>query len=215
MVHRDSPESSIPHPEDQGRVNLAFTIAFAPNALHSSLMLCRPGSSGGLLIGPLVPDTPCIHSDHGKAIPMGIYDATGNARLHLFNPALTQSETMENMHERQLPPKLARCLVFDMIGTALRVLDRTRVNYVDVFGEGFDPVDELMAGESVPDTYRRTKRIYREVCRYLNGIRNGGDPFGDFVGADGFSVSAGGAVELCRSLLSTRPVAPLGEPVIY
>ena len=76
------------------------------------------------------------------------------------------------MHERQLPPKLARCLVFDMIGTALRVLDRTRVNYVDVFGEGFDPVDELMAGESVPDTYRRTKRIYREVCRYLNGIRN-------------------------------------------
>lgn len=34
------------------------------------------------------------------------------------------------------------------------------------------------------------------------------------IGADGFSVSAGGAVELCRTLLSTGLPAPLAKPVI-
>ena len=34
------------------------------------------------------------------------------------------------------------------------------------------------------------------------------------IGADGFSRSAGGAVELCQSLLNTRLSAPLAEPVI-
>jgi len=35
------------------------------------------------------------------------------------------------------------------------------------------------------------------------------------IGADGFAVSAGGAVELCRTLLSRGLSAPLEEPIIY
>jgi AraC-like DNA-binding protein len=77
-----------------------------------------------------------------------------------------------NMSRGGLSIKLARCLVFDMIGTALRVLDQINVNYVDVFGEGFDPVEELVSSNSVPETYRRTRRIYREICAYLNHARS-------------------------------------------
>ncbi len=73
-----------------------------------------------------------------------------------------------NFQKSNLPVKLIRCLIFDMIGTAVKVLDQIRINYVDVFGSDFEPVEELIDTENVHEIYKKIKWIYRQTCQYLN-----------------------------------------------
>jgi len=77
----------------------------------------------------------------------------------------------QNFLSRKLPPRLARCLVYDMVGTVLKVLDQVRVNYVDVFGPDFDPVAQLLDVESGPETYAKIRAIYAGVCAWVSDHR--------------------------------------------
>jgi two-component system response regulator YesN len=77
----------------------------------------------------------------------------------------------QNFQKNKLPVKLVRCLVFDMISTAIKVLDQVKINYVDVFDSDFDPVEELIDTENVHEIYKKIKSIYSQACQYLNSQR--------------------------------------------
>jgi AraC-like DNA-binding protein len=77
----------------------------------------------------------------------------------------------QNFVARRLPQSLARCLVYDMVSTAIKVLDVVRINYVDVFGPDFDPVAQIVDVEYGPETWARIKRIYLGVCGWINEHR--------------------------------------------
>jgi len=74
----------------------------------------------------------------------------------------------ENFDRRKLPIKLIKCLFFDIMSTAIKVLDATRVNYTDIFGADFDPVDRLTSCETLDQIHFEIIDIYRQICEYIN-----------------------------------------------
>lgn len=78
----------------------------------------------------------------------------------------------ENFNKRTLSLKLAKCLFFDVMSTAIKVLDTTKVNYTDIFGSEFDPIDKLSACETFKQIYDDITFIYNKICEHINESRN-------------------------------------------
>lgn len=75
----------------------------------------------------------------------------------------------ENFIKRTLPLKLVQCLFFDIMSTAIKVLDAIKINLADIFGDNFNPVERLTSCETVGDIHQNTAQIYEKICAYING----------------------------------------------
>lgn len=74
----------------------------------------------------------------------------------------------ENFKTRKLPIKLVKCLFFDIMSTAVKILDEISVNYSQIFGEAFDPLDKLTGCETVNEMHDEIKGIYIGICKYVD-----------------------------------------------
>lgn len=82
--------------------------------------------------------------------------------------SLLDSIYNENFHNRNLNFYLVRCLFFDMMSTIVKVLNDINVNFKDVSGEDFDPIEQLYHCESMEQMYEIQRDIIRRICLYIN-----------------------------------------------
>jgi len=74
----------------------------------------------------------------------------------------------ENFYQRKLPLELIRCLIFDVISTAIKTLNSIQIDYEDVFGEKSHQIDRLLACKTVNDAYEQLRYTYRKLCEYIH-----------------------------------------------
>ncbi|RAU93291.1 helix-turn-helix domain-containing protein [Paenibacillus sp. YN15] len=66
-----------------------------------------------------------------------------------------------------LPVPLAKCLMFDLIGTLLKTLDETGSAGKTAFMEQADPVKQLISCETMEEMRRQTDEVLQQVCQSI------------------------------------------------
>ncbi|HEY5583827.1 MAG TPA: helix-turn-helix domain-containing protein [Ruminiclostridium sp.] len=74
----------------------------------------------------------------------------------------------ENFNKRMLSAKLIKCVFFDMMSTAMKVLDSINVNSTNIFGENIDIVDKLTSCETVNEFRQEVAYVFQKMCEYIN-----------------------------------------------
>lgn len=74
----------------------------------------------------------------------------------------------ENYTNDNLPHNLARCLFFDIMSTMVKILNDININSKDVFGSGFDPVEQLYKCDTVGQMHNKQREIITNICSYIN-----------------------------------------------
>ena len=74
----------------------------------------------------------------------------------------------ENSRARNTDLKLAKCMMFSIINSVLKMLDEIEVKFHDIPGFETDPVEILMRCESLTDIYLKVSSLFDGVCRYIN-----------------------------------------------
>ncbi|WP_409346196.1 helix-turn-helix domain-containing protein [Paenibacillus sp. MBLB4367] len=62
---------------------------------------------------------------------------------------------------------MARCLFFDMMGTAFKVLGSFSVPYEHIFGREFNPYEELTSCRTIQEMQKILEVIYVKACRFV------------------------------------------------
>jgi two-component system response regulator YesN len=73
----------------------------------------------------------------------------------------------ENFTRRNLPFKLVQCLFFDIMSTAVKILNELKVDYEEIFGADFDPLSRLLACQTVNDMRETTMNIFQRICSHI------------------------------------------------
>lgn len=63
---------------------------------------------------------------------------------------------------------IARCLFFEIINMALKILNSVDIDYELVFESDFQPVIRILSCETVDAMYDTLKIIYIRICKYIN-----------------------------------------------
>ena len=74
----------------------------------------------------------------------------------------------ENFERRSLSASLGKCLFFDIVSTAVKLMDSMNIDYNSVFGSDFNPVESLLSCETIPQAKERMLFIYRKICDSVN-----------------------------------------------
>ncbi|MDI3508418.1 MAG: two-component system, response regulator YesN [Clostridiales bacterium] len=77
----------------------------------------------------------------------------------------------ENFIERNLPYRLIQCLFFDIMSTAIKTLNEIKVDYADIFGPVFNPVEQILECQTVEQMHDTIKNIYECICCYITDNR--------------------------------------------
>lgn len=67
--------------------------------------------------------------------------------------------------------RYAKCLMFDQIGLALRVLDEIDLRYSEIPGVHADPVELLLRCKSLEDIHRTVSLLFDSICAYIGKTR--------------------------------------------
>ncbi|MGE5548928.1 MAG: helix-turn-helix domain-containing protein [Bacteroidota bacterium] len=81
----------------------------------------------------------------------------------------------ENFVRRQLPISLIRCLFFDLIGTALKVLNELNMAEEEVLGANSEMNRWLKQSATAVEMRDSLKQIYRRICDWIAGHRQEGN----------------------------------------
>ncbi|WP_189025645.1 helix-turn-helix domain-containing protein [Paenibacillus albidus] len=70
----------------------------------------------------------------------------------------------DNLEQRQLPLKLAKCLFVDLIGTMMKTINGLSGMYDNAFLEELNPLDRLLGSQTVSEMKNQLKLILRSIC---------------------------------------------------
>lgn len=73
----------------------------------------------------------------------------------------------QNFVELQLSFEMSRCLLFEIMSTAVKVLNDFKINSEDIFGKGFLPFERLLECKSITEVTSTIKFIYGRICRNI------------------------------------------------
>ena len=73
----------------------------------------------------------------------------------------------ENFKTRTLSPSIGKCFFFDMISTAVKLLDSMSIESESVFPDS-NPVENLLKCETVGEMQRKLLEIFRLLCESVN-----------------------------------------------
>ncbi|MCI8624484.1 MAG: AraC family transcriptional regulator [Provencibacterium sp.] len=73
----------------------------------------------------------------------------------------------ENFKTRTLSPSIGKCFFFDMISTAVKLLDSMNTESELVFPDS-NPVEELLECGTVGEMQQKLLEIFRQLCEYVN-----------------------------------------------
>jgi len=85
--------------------------------------------------------------------------------------ALVDEVYAENFVRRRLPMALIRCIFYDLIGTALKVLQELNIAEEEVFGADAGAEHWLAQTDTAPEMRDKLKQIYGHICQWINGRR--------------------------------------------
>jgi two-component system, response regulator YesN len=66
---------------------------------------------------------------------------------------------------------MARCIFFDMSSTVIKVIDELRIKQSDVWGEGINPLNELLRCKNLHQMQHRLKDVCSKLCEYINSSK--------------------------------------------
>jgi AraC-like DNA-binding protein len=73
----------------------------------------------------------------------------------------------KNFNQRDLSLDLSRCLFFDIMSTAIKILnDLDALNVV--FGQNYEPLKHLMSCHTIDEMYHTLEIIYERICDYVH-----------------------------------------------
>lgn len=82
--------------------------------------------------------------------------------------ALLDKILIENFMKRNLPFRILQCLFFDIMSTAIKTLDEISVDYKEIFGESFNPVNKLLQCSTIVEIHNEIEKIYERICQYIS-----------------------------------------------
>lgn len=74
----------------------------------------------------------------------------------------------ENFQHRRLSLPVGKCLFFDIISTAIKLLDMINVDFEEIFGE-VGPIEKLLQCETVQQAQDTLLYVFKKLCEYING----------------------------------------------
>ena len=74
----------------------------------------------------------------------------------------------QNFDIRKLSLEMARCLYFDIMSTAIKVLESADIQYEGIFGDGLKPYERITSCRNAAEMQAVLKSIYGEICRSIN-----------------------------------------------
>lgn len=108
----------------------------------------------------------------------GNYVYPMQTELHLINCIKTGDSAevenilskvfVENFGSINQSLSMARCLFFDIISTAIKVMDELNIAPKGIFNEDFAPLERLVKCKSLDEMYETLKDIYKTLCIYIN-----------------------------------------------
>lgn len=86
-------------------------------------------------------------------------------------------EIMNDVYEMnfvsgQLPLEMARCLFFDMMGTSIKVLNSSAMDYEIIFAGGPQPYELLIASRTIQEMQGTLLWIYERICQHIHEDKN-------------------------------------------
>ncbi|MFD0677465.1 MULTISPECIES: helix-turn-helix domain-containing protein [unclassified Paenibacillus] len=81
-------------------------------------------------------------------------------------------EIMNDVYEMnfisgQLPLEMARCLFFDMMGTSIKVLNSSVMDYEKIFAGGPQPYELLISSRTIQEMQGTLLWIYEQICEHI------------------------------------------------
>lgn len=70
----------------------------------------------------------------------------------------------DNLEQRKLPLKLAKCLFIDLVGTMIKTINGISAMYDNAFLEELNPIDRLLGCQTVSEMKQQLKNILRSIC---------------------------------------------------
>ncbi|WNR43038.1 helix-turn-helix domain-containing protein [Paenibacillus roseipurpureus] len=76
-----------------------------------------------------------------------------------------------NLAQDKMPLDLARCLFFDLMCTAIKVLNETVASYQEVFESDRNPYDDLLACQTIRAMQETVRNIFQKLSLHMNEKR--------------------------------------------
>ncbi|NOU98391.1 helix-turn-helix domain-containing protein [Paenibacillus sp. LMG 31456] len=82
-------------------------------------------------------------------------------------------EIMNDVYEMnfvsgQLPLEMARCLFFDMMGTSIKVLNSSVMDFEKIFADGPQPYERLISSRTIQEMQATLLWIYEQICQHIH-----------------------------------------------
>ncbi len=81
---------------------------------------------------------------------------------------ILQEIIVQNVQLCEQSIEIIQCLIFNIISTAMKVLNDLNIEVPNVFGERFHPVKTLTDCRTIDEMYRLLQEVYRKICDYIN-----------------------------------------------
>lgn len=73
----------------------------------------------------------------------------------------------DNLEQRKLPLKIAKCLFVDLVSTMLKTINEISSIYDNSFLEELNPIERLLRSQTVSEMKQQLKDILRSFCDYI------------------------------------------------
>jgi len=82
--------------------------------------------------------------------------------------ALLDSLFSQNFKNSNISIEMARCLFFDIMSTALKVLNDVSIEYESIFNRDFSPLNKILSCQTADEMHITLKDLYKSICEYIN-----------------------------------------------
>lgn len=111
------------------------------------------------------------HTSNGYTYPTAVetqlinYIKVGDTQkaLNLLDEIFT-----DNFENNKISVEIGKCLFFDIMSTALKVLDDVDIDYNSVFEEDFSPISRILSCQTADEMYKTLKKFYKTICEYIS-----------------------------------------------
>ncbi|WP_424446433.1 helix-turn-helix domain-containing protein [Paenibacillus xerothermodurans] len=77
-----------------------------------------------------------------------------------------------NFVTRHLPLQMARCLFFDLMGTSIKVLNSSVMDFENIFADGPQPYERLISSRTIQEMQHTLLWIYEKICAHIQAQKN-------------------------------------------
>jgi len=74
----------------------------------------------------------------------------------------------ENSKSVSLSLNMTRCLFFDVVSTAIKIVDELHISRDPVFGEDLEPISQILKCETAEEMNIKLREFYKYICDYIN-----------------------------------------------